>query len=159
MRGIDLVLLRKGLKLFRFAQDHQYITGNGTFDTLIQSAVDDIVDTKLDDQFFKVMNITPSDLENIGIANAFDAGLTWMEVAVLLVDGMTLDECKAVLSDVFAYHTRVSMTMSTHLQLTAENVGRSTWWSAEILSKDPEQARAGARKFHDHIIRLRPGII
>ena len=83
--------------------------------------------------------------------------MTWMELAIGLVPDMTDGELDAILPDIVHHHQVVSTRMASHLSLTCGNIGRSTWMSARMLSKKPEEAREGARLFLDRLIRLAPG--
>ena len=155
MRRIDLVMISRGLYLFYFGKSKRYVAQHTGFSDLVEKAKALIMERHIDDSFFEPLNISIVDLNNEGI-DPYEEGLTWIEVAVRLVPGMTPDESTDVLGEVLQEHQRIAVRMATHLQLTAANICRSTWMSAHILSKNAELARASANAFHEHLIRLRP---
>ena len=51
-------------------------------------------------------------------------------------------------ADVYEWHRRISVRMSTHLQLTFENIARLAWVLAGVLSCDSDVAQKCAREAH-----------
>ena len=84
--------------------------------------------------------------------------MTWMEVAILLVPGMTPAECDDILPDILIHHQHVAFRMQTHLSLTCSNITEAVWMSARMLSMSPEKARLGAREFSEHLKRCQLNI-
>ena len=80
--------------------------------------------------------------------------LSWIEMALMLVPGMTREECELVLPDLMKRHQMIASRMASHLALTCLNVAKSSWLSAQVLSMNADSARTGARLFHQHLIRL-----
>ena len=97
-------------------------------------------------------------LKNVGIVRpGEDVHLTWPEAAMRLFDyDLSDDQKEELLAKAMQTHQAISTAMAAHLALTAENISRSTWLSARMLSKNAESAQIGAREFHNHLLRLKP---
>ena len=121
----------------------------------MQRAEGIITSTRVDKYVCDALALSDEDIRAIG--NDWTAtDITWMETAVLLVPRMTQVECDHLMPEVLEYHARVSMRMVSHLHLTVENISRSQWLAASILSLDPYAAKTGAREFREYLIRLAP---
>ena len=128
-----------------------------TFDAMIKKASSIITDTRVDKHVLLVLGLDEARLDAIGYDRDAE-GVTWMEVAArsaVLDPPMSEDESRSMLPDVLGYHTLVSTKMATHLQLTADNMARSTWLAAGILSKDARRAQSAANSFLAHLLRVR----
>jgi hypothetical protein len=91
----------------------------------------------------------------MGLTEERLSGMDWPELALRLDEAMSLAELERFLPTAMKFHTSVSLRMATHLSLTLETINRSHWLAAQMLSTTPSEAKAGARTFLDHILRLR----
>lgn len=80
---------------------------------------------------------------------------SWVEAIVLLI---VRDEALAEgrLAEALNFHRRISDRASSHLGLIGENLARSHWQAAALLSKDPEKAQAAARTLLKHLASTAP---
>ena len=121
-----------------------------SFASVIERAADIITSTKLDDYALRVFGLTCEGLVN--------PAASWLEVAVESFDyDVSHDQKEELLDKAMELHRKVSTAMAAHLALTAENIARSTWLSARMLSKDGSAAQAGANEFQRHLLGLREG--
>ena len=153
LRYIAYVLMEKSLYLYYWSKLHVHIAAHWTFSALVDKAAEIITSVRIDDQVMKYLDVTPNDLIEMDIHDR--ASLSWIELICNFVPDTTNEEADAMVAFCNEFHTVVSMRMASHLQLTAQNMDRSTWLSARILSKDPVVAKEGAKLFYHQLTRLR----
>ena len=96
-----------------------------TFENLVCSGIEVITDTKPDEHAVEVLGLTDRQLAAMQATTG--RPLTWLEVALRSAPEMTEEELDNRMADTLVYHGNLATRMATHLQLTADNVARSTW--------------------------------
>ena len=129
-RRIAYVLLKKALYLFYYIEAKKRISVHDDLTTLIDEAAHNITSVSIDDRVLEHIGTTAADLAVAGVHHDV---LSWVEVAVLMTDGVTNEYADEIMAECLQFHQRVSMRMHTHLVLTAANIDRSTWLSARFL--------------------------
>ena len=154
LRHIDVVLLKRSLFLHHWTNAHKHIIHTTDFASLMDKAYKMITSVAVDSQYLELADLTWVELHDVGWSS--QTQLPWVHVQVLLIPGMSADEYESVMPDVMAYHTKIATRMATHLQLTAENISRTTWLSAKMLSDNATAAQIGAREFREKLLRTSP---
>ena len=130
---------------------HPQVAAQMPLAELMQKATEVILDLEVNEEVLARLGTSFEDLERIGGL----APRSWVEVVVRLV---VRDEAIAEdrLEEALDFHRKVSDRASSHLALIAENLARTHWQAASLLSKDPEKAQAAARSLVNHIARTSP---
>ena len=78
-------------------------------------------------------------------------GVPWVDVLlhIFVSDSQLRVDSR---SDMFEHHRLISSRMSTHMQLTFENIARFSWVMAGMLSTSPTCAQESAREAHRAIL-------
>ena len=159
LRCVDAVLIHKALYLYyKFKLQKRVVSSGRSFEDTIEYACNTIMDLRLDDSALKTFDTSLDELETIAGLPAKDRHeFLWPEIALHFA-GIDDDEHErdAFNAAMLAEHERVSTKMTAHLKLTADNICRSHWQSAAMLNTDPMVAQAGANKWRDYLVRLRP---
>ncbi len=150
-RSILCEILHKTHFLHFWNADHPKIAFETTMEDLMAKAIKIILDLSIeDDEHLKRLGTSREDLEARGWAPR-----TWVEVVVLLVvedEAMASERLKGALD----FHRLLADKASSHLGLIAENLTRTHWQAAALLSKNAEKARASARTLVRHLARTSP---
>ena len=93
-----------------------------TFRQLVVDATSMMTSLKLDSSSMPALSLTEDQLASMDWSDA--ASVTWVEAAVLLSPGCNREYADSIMDECLALHDRVAMRMATHLQLTADNIGR-----------------------------------
>ena len=147
-RYIDVVLLHKGLYLFHKFEAKPHVVTTTSYEALLEKASNIITSLRLTDYVLDALQVTRADVSNLD-----EDTVSWLEVAVMLCDGVTSTACDDFMPDANAYHACVSLKMASHLRLTMENLVGSAWASGGMLQMDAFNARTSARAFHDMLKR------
>ncbi len=147
-RSIIAELLHRALELARFGNKKRCIAAETSLDVLLAQSLRNISDVSCNAALAGRFDATPADL-------AAWAPRSWVEIAVRKD---IPDEGEATLRmPRFQYvHRRVANRMQSHLQLTGENIYRTTWQAGALLSKDAVHARTSARALLDHLSSTAP---
>ena len=108
-----------------------------SFNEVVSHSAEIITSTRLDDYVLDVFGTSVEALKNVGIVRpGEDIHLTWPEAAMRLFDyDLSDDQKDELIAKAMQTHQAISTAMAAHLALTAENISRSTWLSARMLSK------------------------
>ena len=150
LRSIASILMAKSMFLHHWTSKWNYVAAHESFSDLVKRAADIVTDLSVDDTVLKHLGITRDEYDALPAHHA-----NWIEVSCMSVPGGNAAENDEMVPICLEFHKRVATRMSSHLTLTVLNMNRSHWLSAQIVSKKPQVARAGARLFHDHLVRLR----
>jgi hypothetical protein len=154
LRRVDFVMIEKALFLFYRTKANPFIVGSGasSLDALVERASRILTDTSITDEVLALLSVSRRDLPQLGAREA----TTWVELAVLSAPGLSRQGQLDLMTVAAEHHARVAARMATHLKLNAYNISRSSWLSAQLLSKNAAEARKGANAFLHHLVRLRP---
>ena len=150
-RNILCEILHRTSFLYFWNGAHPQVAAETSMDLLMERATKAILDLSIDQEVLTRLGTSYEDLERTGAAPP----KTWVEVVVRLT---MRDEALTAgrLPEALDFHRRVSDRASSHLGLLAENLARSHWQAAALLSKNPEKAQAAARTLLGHIARTSP---
>ena len=111
-----------------------------------------ILAMEVSEQVLKRLKVTQGDLDGRGWAPA-----TWIDLVILLaVDDEAL--AAAAAPKAFEFHRLVTTRASSHLALVADNIMRTSWLAAEILSRDPDKAQRAALELIRNLATTAPAL-
>ena len=151
VRCINFELLKRSLLLFYWVNGKQRISGNTSFDKLIERATDLIVDLSISKEFLERLQMLRDDLVPLNLEYE-----TWVEVVVRWI-APNRQVGSDFLLEAMEHHGKVARRMTTHLSLTCSNILRFSWLLGGMLSTDTMEARCCARLAHDHLLRVPEG--
>ena len=122
-RHVFFILLKKSLYLFYFCKKHHFILERSSYTKLVEDAKNMITELTLTTEVMEWLDIDEDMLESMGWGDSTQ--LTWVECALLLAPDATSAYVESVMDECMAIFDTVSIRMSTHLQLTADNIFRS----------------------------------
>ena len=147
-RSILGELLHRGLHLAKISSTVSHIARERSLEDLWQAGAAILLDA----------SCKTSVLRRLGApANAMVlwSPRTWVEVAVRLEYPDEAEAWRRM--DMFmSFYRRVAEAMESHLKLTGENIVRTPWLAAQLLSKDAVKATAAARELMRHLATIAP---
>ena len=143
-------VLERCLYLARWNSRHEYIAECTSWEKLIDTATQKILDLTLTLEAAARLGYSEEQL------NALDHRPdTWVELAALDALG-THALLGEHLSDLLRFRQRVAIKAAAHLALLGENVLRTTWLSARLLIKKPGDAQDAAKALYKHLVTTAP---
>jgi hypothetical protein len=138
-RAISAELLERALYLFRWGKLHKRIATETTFNDLLQRCMGIITSMFIDDQFMMRFGLERADLVAANLL-----GRTWVDVLIhiMVEDEQLRHDCGP---EIYQFQQGMTTRISTHLQLTMENVARFSWLLGALLQSNPTGAQAAAR--------------
>ena len=149
-RSVCGELLHRALYLHRWVNKHKHVARETTLAALAEKAQALIQGTSLTDDVLERFDCPRETLSARGWAPR-----TWIELAAFLVyddDDLARDAVTPALE----LHARLAAVAGSHLALTIENISRSSWLAAEMLSSDAAHAQHAARLLRRHLSTLAP---
>lgn len=141
MRHVAYGLVKKALFLFYYAKSKKHIALHDNFTDLINRAGEIITSLRCDQSILDMFAVSESDLRAAGLEGTI-AVMSWVEVAIWGVDGMSCEEASTWAQPCLEFHKAVSLRMRAHLSLTAKNIDGSTWLSARRRPPHPTPAHS-----------------
>jgi len=125
-RCIGAVLLRKAMFLFYYSQKGAWLSAFTTWQKLIGRALNILTSQAIDDFILKSLDVSDEALAEVGLdrQTVKDANLSMVELVILLTPGETRSTCAAKLDAMTTYKNEITLKMTAHLQLTADNIAR-----------------------------------
>ena len=151
LRHVERIFIKKALYLHHWTEKHDHIAAHTLFDALVAKCVDILTTTAIDDTMLEFFGKDEAFFAAIGIDVST---VPWYDVAITLSEE-DVDAHDAIFEEVRQYHMVVATRMSSHLKQTMDHISRSTWLSAQMLSRDASVAQLGAITFAEHLQRAR----
>ena len=120
----------------------------------MQEASDVITSLRVDDSILEFAGISKEEANAAGCVNGDE--MSWIELLLTLQTSLPPDGIDTYLTPCLEFHQKVSGRMASHLKLTTDNIDRSTWLSAGILSSTASDAQAASRLLTRHLLTLKP---
>ena len=150
-RSVVAELLHRTLFLHQWVNNHSHIARVQTLTSLMQKAKNIIEDLSLDDNVIARLGTSREEMYAKGWRPS-----TWVELATYLVYNDPLLVAPA-LEQVMRLHEKLVSTAVSHLALIEDNVFRTTWLTATLLSSDAATAQAGAQTLLRQLLTVAPG--
>lgn len=151
---IAFVLLKKALFLYYFIKEKGTIALHADFTELMARATSIITSKRMDVHVAKWIRMTPEELAYGLIRDGSEC--TWVELALMTVPTFGQTDVQEHLQSALDMHMLVAGRMATHLQLSAQNIDRTPWLAARLLSREPAKVQEGANALLEYLKRLRP---
>ena len=147
--GVIAETLRRGLYLHRWANKHSHVAaGEMSLPDLLRGALKMILDSQsVEDDFLDAQGLSKDEL----VARGW-SGKSWLEVIILRAFGDDARVCADKLPELQEYFMGIGGAIAGHMQAVFENVLRTSWLSAGMLSADPVAAQRNGRRLRDHLI-------
>jgi len=143
-------IVERALFLARWNSRHQHLIECTSWEELLKTATDKILDLTLTLETATKMGYTEQQLRALA-----PPPTTWVELAAL----ETLGDASLVpehLVGLLEFHRTVASKAAAHLALISENVLRTTWQAARLLVKTPRDAQDAAKALLKHLVTTAP---
>jgi len=142
-------VLRRGLFLHKWVNKHGNITRTSSLQELEDTAVRILNDAEtVEDDF-----LAARDLSREELARRTWENLPRVQVAAICAFRGDDASCDLAMLDLLEFHRELVRPIVGHIQLVLENIKRTSWIAARLLSADAEQARAAARELRSHLLK------
>ena len=150
MRSVSGEMVHRALFLHHWVNKHRHIARVMSLDALSRRAMDILQDT----------SVTDATLTRLGCDRAYLAArgwdpTTWVEAATLIEFG-DADLARAAMTSVNRLHLSLAATATSLLALLIDNIQRTSWPAAAVLSPDAACARAAAHTLQNHLLTTAP---
>ena len=150
-RSVAAEMVHRALYLHRWVNVHKRIAGSMTLDELSSQAKGILQDLSLDDETVARLGCSAAVLAEKAWAPA-----NWVELAALM-EYEDEDLARDAMPALQRLHLALASRGTSHLALVVDNIYRTPWLAASVLSPKPERAQAGAAALMRHVLSVAPG--